>query len=67
MNRREAAIIEVYTGYVTLRGDSRECIRQYASELLKRHVTDDECAREDIRAQLHTLSRKDFDEMFKEL
>ena len=39
MTRREAAIVEVYTGYVTLRGDLRECVYQYASELLKRRIT----------------------------
>lgn len=67
MTRRESAIIEVYTGYVTLRGDLRECVYQYASELLKRRITATEFAREDIKAQLHHLARKDFDNLFRGL
>lgn len=66
MTRREAAIVEVYTGYVTLRGDLRECVYQYASELLKRRITPFEFTREDIKAELHHLARADFDELFKE-
>lgn len=66
MTRREAAIIECYTGYVTL-VNHRECVYQYAQELLGRPVYTHEFAREDVTRELHEKSKEDFANLFQRI
>lgn len=66
MTRREAAIIECYTGYETLK-NNRQCVYQYAEEVLKRERTPLELFREDIRHELRKASESDFKALFEDI
>lgn len=56
MTKKEAAIVEMYTGVCMLTGDDRKYIYDYASELMGRPVMTHELASEGLRQK----SKRDF-------
>ena len=57
MNKREAAIVSAYTGYLI--GDFSE-MQKYAEEKLKRPIWTHELAREEIWNELREAAKPDF-------
>lgn len=63
MTKKEAAIVEIYTGVCMLTGKSRKYIYNYASELMGRPVLTHELASEELQQK----SKKDFIKLCRHL
>ncbi len=65
MTKKEAAVIEIYTGVVMLMGPDREYVSQYIKKLLGRRI----CTHEYpfYQEQLKELSKPDFIDICRNL
>lgn len=67
MTKREAAVIETYTGICMLVGDDRKLVYKYAEELLGYPVWTHDFADKKIQEKLKEKSKEDFIEICKNL
>ena len=67
MTKKEAAVIETYTGICMLTGDDRNLCYQYAEKLLGYKVMTHDFANKKVVEKLKQLSKPDFLEICKNL
>ena len=67
MTKREAVVVEMYTGICMLVGNDRKLVYQYAEELLGFPVMTHDFANTEIVNKLKELSKKEFIEICKNL
>ena len=67
MTKREAVVIETYTGICMLNGDDRNLACQYAEELLGHPIMTHDFADRELMNKLKELSKPDFVEICKNL
>lgn len=67
MTKREAVVVEMYTGICMLTGDDRKLAYQYAEELLGYPIFTHDFANKDIVNKLKELSKPEFIRICKNL
>lgn len=67
MTKREAVVVEMYTGICMLTGNDRKLAYQYAEELLGHDVFTHDFANKDIVNKLKELSKPEFIRICKNL
>ena len=67
MTKREAVVVEMYTGICMLTGNDRKLAYQYAEELLGHKVFTHDFANKDIVNKLKELSKPEFIRICKNL
>ena len=67
MTKREAVVVEMYTGICMLVGNDRKLVYQYAEELLGFPVMTHDFANKDIVNKLKELSKPEFIRICKNL
>lgn len=67
MTKKEAVVIETFTGICMLEGNDRNLAYQYAEELLGYPVMTHDFANRELMSRLKELSKPDFIEICKNL